>query len=148
MRHHTKDKGDKGLGFVIADLLASSIQVALPISEHLPFDCIAIAEDGRLSRLSVKYRTLGKHGSVEVSLRSSWADRHGSHVRKHARTEYDAIAVYCPESKKCYFVRIGEIKGGSFALHVMEPKKGKRDTIRLAQDFEDATRLFSSDSKV
>lgn len=43
--HHTKDKGDVGLGHVIAVLLENGIQVALPISEHLPFDCIAISED-------------------------------------------------------------------------------------------------------
>lgn len=42
MRHHTKDKGDIGLGCVIADLLKHDIQVALPVSEHLPFDLIAI----------------------------------------------------------------------------------------------------------
>lgn len=41
MKHHTKDKGDKGTGNVIADLLSKGIQICLPLSEHLPFDLIA-----------------------------------------------------------------------------------------------------------
>lgn len=60
--HHTKSKGDSGLGFVIADLLSRGVQVALPISEHLPFDCIAISIGGCLCRLSVKYRKVNKRG--------------------------------------------------------------------------------------
>jgi hypothetical protein len=50
MEHHTKTKGDKGMGFVIADLLSKGIQVALPISEHLPFDLIAMNTDGQLKK--------------------------------------------------------------------------------------------------
>lgn len=69
MLHHTKDKGDCGLAHVIADLFDAGIQVALPISEHLPFDCIAI-HNGSLSRVSVKYRT-EENGAVRVRLRSS-----------------------------------------------------------------------------
>ena len=51
---NTKNKGDRGVGFVIASLMAQDIHVALPISEHLPFDMIAIKENS-LSRLSVKH---------------------------------------------------------------------------------------------
>jgi hypothetical protein len=143
MRHHTKDKGDQGLGFVLAELLQSGIQVALPISEHLPFDAIAISEDGELARLSVKYRSSAKNGSVEVRLRSSWADRHGSHVRQHDKSEYDALAIYCPDTAKCYFVRTPEIDGSAVVLRVSAPKnKGKQKTIRWARSFEDPRRLF------
>jgi len=64
MRHHTKDKGDVGLTRVMADLVAHDIQVALPISEHLPFDLIAIHPTGDLRRVSVKYRAMNETGSV------------------------------------------------------------------------------------
>jgi hypothetical protein len=95
MRHHTKDKGDAGLGFVIADLLSNRIQVALPISEHLPFDCIAIDEDNNLIRVSVKFRAK-KNGVVSVPLKSSWSDKYGTHTVKHDKKSYDCIAIYCP----------------------------------------------------
>lgn len=143
MRHHTKDKGDKGLGFVIADLLSAGIQIALPISEHLPFDCIAISEDNNLCRLSVKYRTIDKTGAIEICLRSSWADRHGSHYKKHVKSDYDAIAVYCPSSNECYYIRIDEINGESFMLRITEPKKhGNQKRVRWAKDYKQQDRLF------
>src|SRR5216683_5100347 len=50
VRHHTKDKGDEGLGQVIADLMTNGVQVAVPLSEHLPFDLIAIGEQGSCVR--------------------------------------------------------------------------------------------------
>ena len=56
VRHHTKDKGDEGLGQVIADLMANGVQVAVPLSEHLPFDLIAIGEHGAMRRVQVRYR--------------------------------------------------------------------------------------------
>lgn len=147
MRHHTKDKGDEGLGFIIADLMSSGIQVALPISEHLPFDCIAISEKGKLLRLSVKYRAINKAGFLELTLRSSWADRHGVHIRKHNKIDYDAIAVYCPNTKLCYYILITEIDNQTFDLRILEPKKGgKQKTIHWAKDYINAQRLFSSPS--
>jgi PD-(D/E)XK endonuclease len=70
MRHHTKDKGDLGLGFIIGDLLRAGIQVALPLSEHLPFDAIAVDEQGGLRRLQVKYRAV-RQGRIVCGLMSS-----------------------------------------------------------------------------
>lgn len=100
LRHHTKDKGDRGLAHVVANLIDNGIQVALPISEHMPFDCIAILGNS-LKRISVKYRKATR-GKFEVRLRSTWADKNGSHVKKHAKSDYNAIAIYCPESGRCF----------------------------------------------
>jgi len=141
MRHHTKDKGDIGVGFVIADLMKNGIQVALPISEHLPFDCIGIAESGFLSRLSVKFRE-AKQGRVEVRLRSSWADQHGSHNRYHAKSDYDATAIYCPTKGCCYYVRSDEIKGSTIVLRVEAPKNNQSQGVRFADQYTDPRRIF------
>lgn len=144
MPHHTKDKGDQGLGQIIAALLSNGIQVALPISEHLPFDCIAVSPEGRLCRLSVKYRT-AKNGVVAVRYRSSWADRHGVHTKSHDMTSYDATAIYCPDFGGCYFVRNDEVTAGMVTLRVEPPKKhGWQEGIRSAGDFVDPRRLFSN----
>jgi hypothetical protein len=143
MRHHTKDKGDAGLGFVIATLMSQGIEVALPIGEHLPFDCIAISEDGRLSRVSVKYRAATKLGVVKVRLESYWADRHGTHVRKHGRADYDAIAIYCPDSSQCYFVRCAEIEHGTLTLRLSEAKNGQAAGVRLAIEYKNPNRIFA-----
>lgn len=143
MRHHTKDKGDIGLGFVMADLLSNGIQVALPISEHLPFDCVAIPETGRMLKLSVKYRACSKTGTLDVPLASSWADRLGTHKRLHDRSAYDALAIYCPDTKRCYYVMMSEVRGHSLHLRIEDPKSGGRQrTIRWANGYADARRMF------
>lgn len=141
MRHHTKDKGDSGLGFVIADLLSKNIQVALPISEHLPFDCIIISENNELLRLSVKFRKKNKNGSLYVSYKSCWNDKHGTHIKQQNKMLFDGTAVYCPDTGKCYYIRNDETTK-SFSLRLDTPKNNQRDKIKFANDFTNPQRLF------
>ena len=67
MRHHTKDKDDEGFGQVIADLMTNGIQVALPLSEHLPFDLIAMGEHGAMRRVQVRDRASADGGSYAAN---------------------------------------------------------------------------------
>lgn len=100
----TKDKGDTGLIQVIADLNKNGIKVALPISEHLPFDLIAINLDGKLSRISVKYRTINKSGNISLSLRTISSNSQGYKIKYVNMNDVDAFALYCPETNSCYYV--------------------------------------------
>jgi hypothetical protein len=71
MRHATKDKGDFAVARVIAHLLEHDIRVCLPLSEHLPFDLIAVMPDMRtLRRVQVKYRKENVVGALQVAFRS------------------------------------------------------------------------------
>ena len=72
----------------MADLVKHDIQVALPISEHLPFDLIAINPMGRIVKVSVKYRTTEKRGVVRVRAGSVWNDRNGTHYRPHSSGDF------------------------------------------------------------
>ena len=127
MEHHTKTKGDAGVGQVIACLMSNGIVPALPISEHLPFDLIAVSQEtNQLSRVSVKYRTANKSGAIEVQFASAWADQHGSHRRKHAKDAYDATAVYCPDTGKCYFVR------SALCYHFLGNYDGDKKHVEIA----------------
>ncbi len=90
MGHHTKDKGDLGVGFVIADLIRNDIKVALPISEHLPFECIAISPEGGLCRVSVKSRRLRDKLASVPGFRveaDTDSEKIGQKIRKHLWTE-------------------------------------------------------------
>jgi hypothetical protein len=120
MSHHTKDKGDQGVGFVIADLMSRGYKVALPICEHLPFDLIAIGPSGSLSRVSVKFRT-SVNRCIQFKLQSSWADKHGTHVRKHDRKSYDALAIYCPDTHHVYYLNLKDVKGCTVYLRLDKP---------------------------
>lgn len=133
MRHHTKDKGDKGTGNVIADLLSKGIQVCLPLSEHLPFDLIAVKPNGTLLRVSVKYRTL-KKGSVYVIFSSSYSDSHGVHTKKVDKSLIDLLAIYCPETKEVYYVVPSDFDR-SVTLRIEESKNNQTKGINLAKDY-------------
>ncbi len=74
MRHLTKDKGDLGVARTLPDLLEHGIRACLPLSEHLPFDLIAVMPDfTTLRRVQVKYRT-PDNGALVVVFRSNYYD--------------------------------------------------------------------------
>lgn len=131
MKHHTKDKGDKGTGNVIADLLSKGIQICLPLSEHLPFDLIAVKDNGTLLRVSVKYRTL-KKGSVYVSFSSSYSDSHGVHTKAVDKNLIDLLAIYCPETKCVYYVDPQKFEK-NVTLRIEESKNNQTKGINLAK---------------
>ena len=135
MRHHTKDKGDIGLTMVIADLTSKGIQVALPISEHMPFDCIGVSPQNDIARIQVKYLAKRK-GCLNVSLRSTWVDKHGTHVSMHDKNEYEIVAVYCPDNNKCYYINRNEIDGSTFVIRIDETKNKQKKLVHLASDYE------------
>jgi hypothetical protein len=145
MRHHTKDKGDIGLASVMADLLKHDIQVALPVSEHLPFDLIAIHSRGTLAKVSVKYRVM-KKGAVTVETRSSWNDRNGTHHRHHDPGDYDSVAIYCPDSDECYYLLVSELSPSGRTLRITSAGNNQATGVCLARLYTDPGRLFDSHS--
>jgi hypothetical protein len=121
VKNVTKDKGDIGLACVMADLMKCGIKIALPLSEHLPFDLIAVNNKGQLSRVSVKYRT-ATDGSFEVSTCGVWSNRKGSHRRQVDISWLDAVAVYCPDTSTCYYIPISAFANKkSMVLRTIQP---------------------------
>lgn len=140
--HHTKDKGDKGLGFVIADLLSHGIQIALPISEHLPFDCIAINNKGDLFKISVKFRKKDKNGLLVVKLQSTWTDKNGVHRRPAKPGDFDVVAIYSPDTGRCHYMSAEDaMQSTSISLRVDPPKKAQKG-MRFASDYQDPTQCL------
>lgn len=93
-----------------------------------------------LCKLSVKYRKV-KDDIISVALKSIWSDKHGVHIKKHDKQTYDAIAIYCPDTNECYYIRIDEVKQ-SFCLRT-NVSPYNMDRIRYAKDYKDPNRLFS-----
>lgn len=133
MKHHTKTKGDEGVGFVIADLFSRGIQVAIPISEHLPFDLIAVLEDGSLKRVSVKYRK-AVNGVVKVMFRSTYSDKNGMHIKKLDKCQVDIFAIYCPDTGKVYYVDHNLFRE-AVNLRITAPRNRAKVNIHFAEDF-------------
>ncbi|MDP2913526.1 MAG: group I intron-associated PD-(D/E)XK endonuclease, partial [Candidatus Omnitrophota bacterium] len=79
--HHTKAKADIGLAKVISDLTIKGYIPCIPLSEHQPYDIVAIKDNGKAIKLQVKYAALKSNGTIEVRFRTSWTDRKGTHIR-------------------------------------------------------------------
>ena len=101
--HHTKFKADIGVAKCIADLAGKGYVPCIPLSEHQPYDIVAVLGNGPAIKLQVKYAAL-KNGVVEIKFRTSWADKHGSHTKHYNKDDFDFYAIYCPEKDKVLYV--------------------------------------------
>jgi hypothetical protein len=144
VRHHTKDKGDEGLGQVLADLMTNGIRVAIPLSEHLPFDLIAIGGDGAMRRIQVRYRASLDGGLVRCELVGSWADRNGTHKRAFDASAIDGLAIYCPAPRTYVYLLAGELPSTGVHLRLSKARNGQVTGTRDASEYRDPWRLFGS----
>jgi hypothetical protein len=142
VRHHTKDKGDEGLGQVIADLMTNGVQVAVPLSEHLPFDLIAISEQGAMRRVQVRYRASVDSAQVRCHLGGSWADRNGTHKRAFNASAIDALAIYCPLPQTFVYLRADELPPAHVSLRLAKARNGQVRRTRDASEYRDPWRMF------
>jgi PD-(D/E)XK endonuclease len=144
VRHHTKDKGDDGLGQVIADLMTNGIQVAVPLSEHLPFDLIAIGECGAMRRVQVRYRGSADASLLRCELVGSWADRYGTHKRAFDASAIDALAIYCPFPRTLVYLLANELPSTGVYLRLSKARNGQVKRTRDAAEYRDPWRMFGA----
>jgi hypothetical protein len=142
VRHHTKDKGDEGLGQVIGDLMSNGVQVAIPLSEHLPFDLIAIGEGGAMRRVQVRYRASADEAHLRRELGGWWADRHGNHRHAFDASAIDVLAIYCPAPKTFIYLLADELPSAAINLRLAKARNGHVKRTRDAWQFSDPRRMF------
>ena len=130
--HHTKDKGDLGTGMAYADPVSQGCMVLSPATEHAPSD-LGAYRSGRFHRVQVKYRA-ARSGKAVVSLRSSWADRHGTHMKPVDKAAIDVLCINCPDTDECYYVRPGD-HNEVVTLRVAPARHGQQIGVRLASQF-------------
>ncbi len=132
--HHTKTKGDIGVGYVIASLIEQGWNVSIPISEHQSYDLIA-EKFGKMYRVQVKY-TSSKNNICEVRLYNSWVDKHGIHHSYRNLKDYEILAVYNPDTKETYFINSLNFKNkNSISFRNIPPNRKRKIGIRMAKDF-------------
>lgn len=144
MPHHTIDKGDLAVAKVIAHLMEHNIRICRPLSEHLPFDFIAVMPDMHtLRRVQVKYRADNGYGAIDVSFRSNYYDSKRIYSKQVNFDHMDTYAVYCPQTDECYYLRVEEIPRGSRAKTLrLQPSRNKQSKgVWLASNFVDPHRI-------
>jgi hypothetical protein len=146
MRHQTKDKGDLGVAKTISHLLEHGIRCCLPLSEHLPFDLIAVMPDfTTLRRVQVKYRKIARRGCIELNFRSNYYDSNGIYSKPVNRDEIDCYAIYSPETSAIYYLNVDEIPQDMVAvtLRIEPTKNGQEKRVWWAKDFANPSRIAS-----
>ena len=131
--HHTKSKGDLGVLKAQVDLLEQGYAVLLPLTEHCPFDVVAY-KDGEFRRVQVKYRSVGRFGTIYVKFSTCWTDRHGTHTVSIDKQEVDVYCIYCQDTDMCYYLEPNSF-GSSASLRVKRPKNGQKMRVHFADDF-------------
>ncbi len=142
MEHRTHDKGDLAMAKVMANLIRNGFKVCLPISTHLPFDLVAVdCETGKLYKIQVKYRTAYKGALCIAVKRYSVADGVSS-SKPIEKGWIDAWAVYCPDTRKVYYIKWEEIEGAKeFVIRVKLPKNNQVKNVRLGYTYTKPSRL-------
>src|SRR4051812_2145571 len=117
--------------------MTNGVQVAVPLSEHLPFDLIAISGDGAIRRVQVRYRASVDAAHVRCDLGGSWADRHGTHKRAFDASAIDALAVYCPSPRMFVYLSADELPSSGIILRLSKAKNGQIKRTRNASEYRD-----------
>jgi hypothetical protein len=133
MQHHTKEKGDLGVLKAQVSLFEQGYLILQPVTEHAAFDLVAY-KDGFFKRVQVKYKSLDKTGALTVHFRSSWADKHGTHLRAVDKQEIDWYCVYCPNTDECYYFDPREFDK-SVTLRVEAPKNNQTKNVKFVSDY-------------
>jgi hypothetical protein len=132
-KHHTKTKGDLGVLKAQCALAEQEFTVLVPLTEHSEFDVVGY-KNGKFIRLQVKYRSMDKHGTIQVHFRSTWSDVNGLHVSQVNKEEIDIYCIYCPDTDKCYFLNPDQF-GHSVALRVNAPRNNQQQGVHFAEDY-------------
>lgn len=125
--HHTKEKGDLAVAAVIFALTKQSFIPCHPLTEHAPFDLIAVSKVGKSYRVQVKYSSV-KNDVLTVNLASSWSDKHGAHRSSYSENDFDVLAIYCSEPEICCFIpqQIWNQRTSSFSIRISRPLNNNR----------------------
>lgn len=150
MSHHTKDKGDLAVAKTIAHLLEHNIRVCLPLSEHLPFDLIAVMPDMKtLRRVQVKYRNQNELGCLKVPFSSNYYNSKRIYSKPVNLDHIDTYAIYCPNVDEGYYVPVAELRKAArtISLRIQPTKNSQQKGVWHARDFKILFKEFVSQRK-
>src|SRR5712691_10551424 len=122
--------------------MTNGIHVAIPLSEHLPFDLIAIGEHGDMRRVQVRYRASANASLLRCELVGSWADRNGSHKRAFDASAIDVLAIYCPSPRTFVYLLADELPSTGVHLRLSKARNGQVKRTRDASEYRDPWRMF------
>lgn len=127
---NTDQKGSIGLAKVLIDLTQKGFECYLPWQHSTATDLI-VRKDGKCATVQVKYRHQVEECIVVMLRRMTLGN--GKRKYHNSKDGMDVLAIYCPETDKCYYVKTSEV-GSSITLRFGKPKIMTK-MIRMADSY-------------
>jgi prevent-host-death family protein len=129
-------KGAIAEAAIALEAIKHGIDVYQPISEHGRFDLIFGFPSGHLARVQCKWASRLDE-VIRVYTVSSRRGPNGFITATYTADDVDAIAAYCGDLDRCYYVPI-EIAAGQYQLQLRlaPPKNRQRASIHFASKYE------------
>jgi PD-(D/E)XK nuclease superfamily protein len=131
----TNDKGAIAEIEIARAAIRAGIPVWRPLMEHARAD-VALELEGKLLRVQCKWGRL-EDGVIKARLGTSRCTPNG-HVRTtYTPDEVEAIAIYCPDLDKCYFLPISLVAGQSYIHLRVKPSRNNQSLgLKWAAHYE------------
>jgi prevent-host-death family protein len=129
-------KGNAAELAIAAEAARLGLTVLMPMTEHERFDLV-LGIAGRLLRVQCKWGSLSDE-VIRVRCDCCYHSPTRGYVRStYAADEIDAVATYCEETRKCYFLPIEDFAGQkSIYLRVGSARNNQRASVHWATDYE------------
>jgi PD-(D/E)XK endonuclease len=106
------------------------------VAEGGRFDLIFAFDDASLARVQCKWAPIYR-GVITVRAYSCRRAADGQRIRRYTADEIDAIAAYCPDNQRCYYLPVSMVVGhGVLHLRLAPTRNNQAEGINWAADYE------------
>jgi prevent-host-death family protein len=132
----TNQKGAIAETRIVAAAVELGIEVYRPVAEGGRFDMIFAFADASLARVQCKWAPL-QDGVVTVRPYSCRRSANGFVYRRYTVHEIDALAAYCPELGRCYYLEAPLVANRrGLSLRVAPTGNNQASGVNWAADYE------------
>jgi hypothetical protein len=132
----TNRKGAIAETAIAHEALRLGIDVYRPVAEGGRFDLIFAFPDGSLSRVQCKWAPV-QRGAIGIRCYSARRAAEGMRTTPYAEHEIDALAAYCPDNRRRYYVPIELVRGRQLVSLRLRPARNNQvERVNSASQFE------------
>lgn len=125
-----KSNGERGERIAIGELAKYYIDVAIPLTDNLPFDFIVI-KNGKLYKVQVKSYKKGEEVTPFDLSTSNW---YSKTIKKYSKQDID-VMILC-DYENIFLLGSEDFDNkSSFSIRYKYPENGQRKKIHLAEDY-------------
>jgi hypothetical protein len=132
----TNQKGAIAEAAITYEAIKLGIEVYRPVAEGGRFDLIFAFEDASLARVQCKWAPIYRD-VITVRFYSCRRAPEGFRKTPYTADEIDAVAAYCPDNKRCYYLPISDVVGRfRVQLRLAPTRNNQAHGVNWAVDYE------------